>query len=440
MSLRRRIASFFPAALLLMGPAAQADPIRIGVIGDQTGTSDLDAAYMRLEQAVTALNGRDLDLVLHTGDLLESSRPEDDIRADWARARALLDSLDAPWFLTPGDHDVNPPDRVANSSDRSREALFQGLLSEADPDAAQGFFRVRDVNGWRVIALYSHEALHADPRWGDVFLARLSDAQLGALDAALAAAPAPEGALVFLHQPLWYNWAGWEDVHTVLAEHGVDLVIAGHTHYDQIETPLDGVTYLVVGAAGGSTKAGSAHGGALHHVTEIVLGEGEPRLEIIPLDPVAPQSFTPRAAMDRVQAVAVMLGSSRFSRSGAIRLEGEACDTLVVPALGAPTDMPLTLDIRAEDHALEEVRFRPGACLESAGASCLMAPAYGVARANTSSVVLSERDPRPVFEARVTPPPGEALDLVIEARFSHAGETYALEEPIRLTPDCPSAP
>jgi len=438
MTRRRRIAVAVSAALSFAPAAfAEDDVLRLGVIGDQTGTASLDAAYVYLERGVDVLNGRDLDLVLHTGDLVESVVPEADMRRDWSRARALLDRLDAPWFLTPGDHDVNPPGRVQNASDRSREALFRTLLADADPAAADGFLRVRDVKGFRIVALYAHETLHADPRWGDVFLATISDAQLSALEAVLTASPAPRGAVVFLHQPLWYNWTGWARVHQVLAEHGVDLVIAGHTHYDQIEPPLDGVTYMIVGAAGGTTKRGSIHAGQLHHVTEIVLGDGPMRYEILALDPAPPQSLTPRAAMDRVQAVAVMLGAVRLS--GAVRLEGAECDRLVVAAVGSPIDREVALRVQASGHALEETRFRRGACTTDEGGVCAMPAAYGVSSANNSSVALSSQYETPFLSARLTPPPDGAVEVAFEARFSYGAETYALEERFNLTPHCAAA-
>lgn len=423
-------------AALFAGPAAGQETLRIGVIGDQTGTSDLDAAYAELERAVAAVNALDVDLVLHTGDLLESAREESVMRADWARARALLDRLDAPWFLTPGDHDVNPPERIADSPDRSREALFRSLLAQADPSAAEGFVRHRDVKGWRIIALYSHEALHADPRWGDIFLARLGEAQLSRLDTLLETAPDPGRTVVFLHQPLWYNWAGWTPVHARLAEHGVPLVIAGHTHYDQIEPALDGVTYLIVGAAGGSTKSGSPHAGALHHVTRIVLDGGAPQITMHPLSDAPAQHFTSRMVMDRVQAVAVMLSGSRFSPDIRPRLEGAACDMLVIEQMGAPIDRPLRVSAAIEGHDLAQPVFRSGACLESAGASCLIPAGYGVSQSNNSSVALHRRHQGAFLSARLVPPPAESVDVRLEAGFELDGQRHVLTETVTLSAQC----
>ena len=42
-------------------------------------------------------------------------------------------------------------------------------------------------------------------------------------------------------------------------EHGVDLYIAGHDHMLEMLKPIQGVSYLVSGAAGGPNKAYEAH-------------------------------------------------------------------------------------------------------------------------------------------------------------------------------------
>jgi 3',5'-cyclic AMP phosphodiesterase CpdA len=53
--------------------------------------------------------GRHPNVVLHTGDLVESTAPPEEIRARFAEATGLLERLPVPWYLTAGDHDVNGP-------------------------------------------------------------------------------------------------------------------------------------------------------------------------------------------------------------------------------------------------------------------------------------------------------------------------------------------
>src|SRR5689334_5270178 len=50
-----------------------APKIRIGLIGDQTFSTDIQASYGVLQQGVSLLSGKPIDVVLHAGDLTESS-------------------------------------------------------------------------------------------------------------------------------------------------------------------------------------------------------------------------------------------------------------------------------------------------------------------------------------------------------------------------------
>ena len=427
------------------GGARDADAVEalhLGVIGDQTGTDDLDAAYEHLAEGVETLNGRGLDVVLHTGDLVESGLETDEVRADFERARALLDRLDAPWMLAPGDHDVNPPGWETGSTDRSRETLFLELLREADPSLGEHFWRAREIGGWRVIALYAHDTLHVDPRWGVTYMAQIGDTQRDWLADALREARGGAGIVVFLHQPLWYEWGTWAPVHALLAEAGVDLVIAGHTHYAQRDPVIDGVRYMTIGATGGSTKSGSANAGASHHVAEIALRPETVEVRLLPIDGGAALKPSPRAAMDRVQAVDVMLGRGRVDPSQAPRLEATDCSEpgrVVIDALGSPIDRPLTL--RVSGAALSDPAFREGACHEQpAPVACVTPPGYGVQSSNNASVTMTRRFAAPFFTARVDDVSSlrDGLDLVLEAAFTYNGETYRLEKALFAPPICSS--
>jgi predicted MPP superfamily phosphohydrolase len=367
-------------------PDSTSPPVRFGVIGDQTGVEDLDGAYRTLQRGVAALNLESVELVVHTGDLIESTKPESEVRADWARARAILSGLNAPWMLAPGDHDVNPPGWVTGSSDRSRETLFKSLYGEHAPDARTALWQVRDVRGVRFIALNSHETLHADPRWGNIFMASISASQRAWLAQALDAKPKPRAIVVFLHQPLWYSWAAWAPVHDLLRSRGVDLVIGGHFHYGQDEGELDGVRYIVVGATGGMTKHGSANAGARHHVSVIEVGADNVSIRVLPLAPEpATVTLAPRRDMDRVQAVSSMLWSAQ--RGG--RTEAVQADCTGIASLGNPIDLPLRLSVTTPDSIPLAGRFAAGFC-DSDARGCIVAPVIGVQSSNLSTVNLAQ--------------------------------------------------
>ena len=94
-------------------------------------------------------------------------------------------------------------------------------------------------------------------------MARISDEQLKWLDNDLKKHKNSKGIVVFLHQPLWYNWSAWKKVHEILRKYRVMTVIAGHFHYNQDEGYLDGIRYIIVGATGGTLKQASRDAGTL---------------------------------------------------------------------------------------------------------------------------------------------------------------------------------
>ena len=151
--------------------------LHIGIIGDQTGAYDLDLAYEILESAVGKLKQKSPDLVLHVGDMVESIKGVndfDDYNKYFDRAINIMNNLDCPWFLTAGDHDVNPSGFKPGSSDRSRETWFKTLCNKVDLPLKESLYYSFDFRGYHFISLYSLENLHTDPRWGPIFLNKMS--------------------------------------------------------------------------------------------------------------------------------------------------------------------------------------------------------------------------------------------------------------------------
>jgi 3',5'-cyclic AMP phosphodiesterase CpdA len=358
-------------------PASAA--IRIGIIGDQTGAADLDKAYAVLQQGVDALKSQTLDIVLHVGDLVESTSQPDEIRRRFAQATTILSQLPVQWYMTAGDHDVNPPVWTPNSPDRSREQLFQSLYGAINPLVQQQLYYSFDLNNYHFVVLYSLEALDTDPRWGNVFYSRVSDAQYAWLTNDLAANAANKsGIMVLLHHPMWYMWSDWDRVHRLLAQYRVNTVIAGHFHYNQVDSRIDGIQYHVVGATGGDTKRGTPNAGALQHVSVLTINDDRSLdFRMIPLAPYVQIVWTGRQVMDRVQAVDSLLGnlwsfagnSPVFLQNGALVA---ACGTsapakLLLSQLGNATAAPVDVSISVTPSVTVAGSFGDGFCLQDVG-------------------------------------------------------------------------
>lgn len=366
------------------GDAKQRDTLRLGIVGDQTYAEDLDAAYAALARGVDELarfhrEVAALDAVVHVGDLVESGEEPEDVARRFAAAAALLDRLPVVWYPVAGDHDVDPPGYRPGSDDRSRRELFLRLVGERVPAAVPrgapaGLLAYSvDLGGFRLIVLDSQEIAHAEPRWGDVFLARIGEEQLAWLEAELARDARP--AVVALHQPQWLAWSGWQRVHETLRRHRVRAVVSGHLHHAQDGGSLDGIRYLTVGATGGAVREGSRYAGGVHHVSVLeVPAGGAPRLMLLPLDGGEPLPLPDRRTMERAQALDTMLGGlwdlpakTPLFATGEGELVAD-CQSggparLVLAGLGNPIDLPVTVTVDLpESVELEEAEFAGGFC------------------------------------------------------------------------------
>ncbi len=421
------------------------NPIRIGLIGDQTLSNDIQASYGVLQQAVTRLSTLDLDVVLHVGDLVESTLSPAEVEALFNQATGILDQLPSPWFLTAGDHDVNPPAFQQDSSDRSREQLFQQLYGALEPAFAQHPFYSFDVGDFHFIALYSHQSLHADPRFGNIFLAQIYEDQLTWLAGDLEANQDARAIIVFIHQPLWYHWSGWQPVHELLRRYPVAAVISGHFHYDQDNGQLDGIRYLTVGATGGVTKQGSRDAGDVAHVSLLrVAGPRRARLRLISLSDNLPLAITPRVDMDRIQAMDVQLGNFfDFAQRNPVFVENgqlvQSCGgppaRVSITQIGDPTDLPLDVNIQFSSSpagvTLDSPAFTPGECQQVISATeCILARTARTFISNYSSVLINEFFGPTLWEtglASGSPQAGTVLSFTITTTIEGASGPLFLE-------------
>lgn len=430
--------------------------IRIGIIGDQTGTADLDAAYGVLQQGIGVLSSKNLDVVLHVGDLLESSQSVEAVTAQYATASGLLNMLPVDWYMTAGDHDVNPPGFQQDSSDRSRENLFKSLYGAKVPAVQHRPYYSFNVNGYHFVSLYSLEALHADPRWGNIFLNEITNKQFHWLKNDLAQHADAKGIIVFLHHPMWYNWSAWSRVHRLLARYQTAAVVAGHFHYDQREVKLDGIRYMVVGATGGSIKQGARDAGNVQHVSVMsVNGKRVSGVKLISLSDNAPLTLTPRVDMDKVQAMDVVLGelwnfgstNPLFVDNGALT---NACGSTApakvhITPLGNPTDRPIRLDIAFSSSngiAISSAGFAAGQCANVISHyACKMARSSRVFVSNLSSVSVNPYT-GPLWEATLassgTPQVGSSVNFDITLTYpGRSGELYLTRRVSAMVSACP---
>lgn len=173
-----------------------------------------------------------LDLFLHTGDIAYSNGTESQLDRQFFRMyEPLLRSFAA--FPTAGNHDYSTNDGAA---------FLSSFVLPDNGDAERS---------------YSFD-------WGDVhFVAldteRISPEQAAWLDADLSASALP-WQIVFAHRPPFSSGEHGSDAAfrryfvPVLESHRVPLVLNGHEHDYERTKPQNGVTYVVTGGGGHSTR------------------------------------------------------------------------------------------------------------------------------------------------------------------------------------------
>lgn len=409
---------------------AGAADLRIGIVGDQTGVwkDQLPQAYDTMTAGVKLLAERKVRAILHTGDLLETeiAPNEQEFQQQFTRAAGILSQAGVPWYLTPGDHDVNPPgDWNAGTTNTKYRDSFQQAYAKVEPRVKDRLYYSFDIDGYHFVALQSLEVLRTDPRWSDVYLAQVSEAQYQWLQADLREHRRAKGIVVFTHHPLWYNWTGWSRVHELLRQYPVRAVVAGHFHYAQDEGKLDGIRYLVVGATGAGTKQGNAAAGKLQHVTVMTLSKADAQFELVPVGSSDPAKWPPRRDMDRVQALDVLLSPKLVPSC----LPAGSSETMALRGVGNPLDT--TLDVEVAGASLS---YADGACLpESAPGHCLLRPAWQVSYVNNSGGYL-QSPAAPLAKVKL----GDGTQpLKLTATFRSTDGTYQLERSLTIKPCAP---
>jgi len=424
-----------------------ASTINFGIIGDQTGSNNITQSYNVLQNAVALLNKKPLAVILHVGDLIESTENIDEIKKRYSSAISILNMLHAPWFLTAGDHDVSPTMFEQNSSDRSREKLFQSLYSTQNPNVVNNLYYSFNINGYHFIALYSEEHLDTDPRWGNLFFAHISNTQFDWLKKDLETNKCASGIIVFMHQPLWYNAAYWQKIHALLKQYPVRAVIAGHFHYSQDDGILDGIHYFVVGATGANNKEASANAGGVQQIMLVTINQDNVHIELLPIDSPATLKLTSRENMDKVEAVDQMLSNFyNFSEINPLYIKNNklvnSCTDdkkAVVKFTSIGNPLPETLELTVVNLSNDKINllnthFAPDVCEHQSGTACILKPSARVAIANNSCITVYDQGLLPLWQttvelnntAKQKPLTADYLNLKVTFKFTDNKKIFSL--------------
>ena len=207
-------------------PAAGSDALfRFVILSDRTG-GHTEGVYPRVLEEIGLLNP---DFVVTVGDHIEGYGEDyERVNAEWDTLLAMLDTIDAPVYMTPGNHDIWSDESEAIYIERTGQKPHYSF------DHGSTHFVVLDVS--RI------ETSEEFP-----------EGQLAWLRADLETAQSADAIYVFFHKPLWAGTltVGSPDpLHEVFVEYGVDAVFNGHLHH-YFSVNYDGVDYTVMGSSGG---------------------------------------------------------------------------------------------------------------------------------------------------------------------------------------------
>jgi predicted phosphodiesterase len=422
--------------------------LRVGVMGDQTGSADLEATYSVMKRAADRMEERELDFIIHVGDMTESITGITDSLSyakRFERAAAIMDGIGAPWRMTAGDHDVNPPGFAPGSNDRSRERWLQAELVGRGLPVEDHLYYSHDIGGYHFVFLYSLETLHTDPRWGSIFRNRISDEQLAWLRSDLDSNRSTEGIIVVLHHPMWYSWVNYERVHALLKQYPVKVVLAGHYHYDQREEMRDGIQYLVMGSTGGVVKQCDAASGGAQEYGVLEMSNGEfAGFTLYEVEADTTLELTPRGVMDRMQALSSMLSNlwtdeTLQRANGSVRsLESDSPpEVFDLESLGNPINLPVKISVTPKSSLLSSARWLGE--WEGSGQWATFQPGARIGYANYSTV--GNWYPQPaVWQAKLS---GSGSDVSgvgvrVEVRYQDHGPRWIAVDQVYRVQDPPT--
>ncbi len=217
----------FIAILVLHMPLQAEDgefkTVRFAILGDRTG-GHVEGVHGAIVKEINLLHP---DFVLSVGDYIEGYVDDEErINAEWDEYFAIADSLEADYYMTPGNHDI--------WSDMSEE-IYRKRVGEPyySFDRDRIHFVMLDLSLWNFGEEYPQKQLE----WLKSDLEANMDAMY---------------IMAFYHKPDWIESLtdGHSNAfHELFKKYGVDAVFTGHYHEYFVEE-YDGVVYTGIGSSG----------------------------------------------------------------------------------------------------------------------------------------------------------------------------------------------
>ena len=207
--------------------------------------------------------------VVSVGDLIEGyTENQTQLNREWDEMESFVGDLDAPFFYTPGNHDMNNAVMAEEWQRRFGPSYYHFLYKDV-------LFVV--INS-ELFGMVGQPDTPVPGPWEQ------SD-QMTFIKSALAQHPDPRWTIVLLHQPLWtYPKVNedWLEVEALLGDRDY-TVFAGHFHQYSRVTRNDRNFITLATTGGGSGLRGTAFG-EFDHVAWVTMKDDGPKIANILLD------------------------------------------------------------------------------------------------------------------------------------------------------------
>ena len=207
--------------------------------------------------------------VVSVGDLIEGyTENQAQLNREWDEIESFVSELEAPFFYTAGNHDMNNAVMAEEWQRRFGPSYYHFLYKDV-------LFVV--VNS-ELFGMVNQPDTPVPGPW------KQAD-QMAFIKSVLAQHPDPRWTIVLLHQPLWsYSSVNedWLEVEALLGERDY-TVFAGHFHQYSRVTRNDRNFITLATTGGGSGLRGTAFG-EFDHVAWVTMRDDGPRIANVLLD------------------------------------------------------------------------------------------------------------------------------------------------------------
>ncbi|MFW6224610.1 MAG: PA14 domain-containing protein [Bacteroidota bacterium] len=266
------------------------------------------------EKAVHKLNLLQPEFVMSVGDFIEGyTKDEKIIEEQWNEFNGFIETLEAPFFYLPGNHDISNEVMRQAWKERFGKSYYAFLYQDV-------LFICMDTNDGDGVTLSEEQVIYVrkvlqentDVRW----------------------------TILFMHHPIWdyEDLSGFQHIEALLQDREYS-VIAGHRHRYLYEERYD-KNYITLGTTGGGSQLRGASFGEFDHIVWVTMTkENGPVIVNVALDGIIKKDIV--TIQGRALAAALLEAADMPSE---VLLDEKASQTGRASLLVAnPTDIPMKL-------------------------------------------------------------------------------------------------